>query len=659
MGKFKQLLRRRSGEIRWSLFSLIGLLCLTLSGILAYTLLTIYDQRLDATIVDLAGRQRMLLERHQKEIFLVSQGIPANFQNTRNLLNQSCEVLRHGGEAMINFEAKELVSIPPAPTKAIVELLDSQKILMGELIRQSDEFLHATSRHQNSLPLLQDMLKLSGQIQGAANATVKLFSRHSQEKIKHMMVVELLMGLIAMTLGIFLARQIKNTNEELMQEVVERSKVEDTLRYRIQIEQLVTNLSTQFITRNTLDLDAEIDRALSAIGKFCGLDRCFLFQIDQAGSVAKNSHMWCRSGIPQPRMFSHEYLLTDWSWFGQQLAAHRLIQIVGLEGLPPEAARERLEFQRQSIQSLVIVPLLWRGQLEGYLRFDAVRQPMCWSDEDIRLLYMSGEILVNALERKRMETELQLREQETIDALRQSDRLKSALLSLVSHELRTPLTAIKTAVSGLMNLHTNGHSALSGEVLSDIHVEIDYLNGLIENLLDMSRVETGNLNAQPEWHLLEDLVEGAVRQVRVLLQGRDLCVDVGDNLPPVFVDGMDIQRVLVNLLDNAVKYSKPGSDISLCARVEPQRVEVTVTNTSGFVLEEDISRIFERFYRMTHVQVGCIRGTGLGLSICKGIIEAHGGRIEAAVTPPHEFSITFFLPIKQYSSIDILQKAGG
>lgn len=182
MGKFKQLLRRRSGEIRWSLFSLIGLLCLTLSGILAYTLLTIYDQRLDATIVDLAGRQRMLLERHQKEIFLVSQGIPANFQNTRNLLNQSCEVLRHGGEAMINFEAKELVSIPPAPTKAIVELLDSQKILMGELIRQSDEFLHATSRHQNSLPLLQDMLKLSGQIQGAANATVKLFSRHSQEK---------------------------------------------------------------------------------------------------------------------------------------------------------------------------------------------------------------------------------------------------------------------------------------------------------------------------------------------------------------------------------------------------------------------------------------------------------------------------------------------
>lgn len=118
-GEVQAVIKEEVREIRWSLFSLIGLLCLTLSGILAYTLLTIYDQRLDATIVDLAGRQRMLLERHQKEIFLVSQGIPANFQNTRNLLNQSCEVLRHGGEAMINFEAKELVSIPLLPPKRL------------------------------------------------------------------------------------------------------------------------------------------------------------------------------------------------------------------------------------------------------------------------------------------------------------------------------------------------------------------------------------------------------------------------------------------------------------------------------------------------------------------------------------------------------------
>jgi PAS domain S-box-containing protein len=246
-------------------------------------------------------------------------------------------------------------------------------------------------------------------------------------------------------------------------------------------------------------------------------------------------------------------------------------------------------------------------------------------------------------ERKEAEKQLLDSEAKRIDALRQSDELKSALLASVSHELRTPLTAMKGSVSSIIGNSSVSKDQKREEALKGIDREINYMSHLVDNLLDMSQIEAGTLIPHKEWHLLEDLMEGALRRAAQTLDTRNIAIDIPENVPPIFVDAVEIQQVLMNLIDNAVKYSSPHSPIQLLARIDPQQIEVMVSNTGEPIQAQDLERIFERFYRRRSPREEPIRGTGLGLAICKGIIEAHGGRIWAE-SVGKEVIITFTIP---------------
>lgn len=264
-------------------------------------------------------------------------------------------------------------------------------------------------------------------------------------------------------------------------------------------------------------------------------------------------------------------------------------------------------------------------------------------DDEGNPLFLLG-ISEDITERKRAEEELRVSEERRVEAFRQSDALKSALLSSASHELRTPLTAIKTSVSSLLEHAGRMADELRKELLEGINQEIDYLNRLVDNLLDMSRIEAGMLVPRCEWYPLEDLVEGAIRRVGVALRDRPLEIHLPEAVSPVFVDGVEIQQVLVNLLDNAIKYSPSGSRIRIEARSAGQTVEVRVSNSGPGIPPEDLERVFDRFYRVRSGRERMAHGTGLGLAICKGIVEAHGGRIGAESTPGQETTLAFTLP---------------
>jgi two-component system sensor histidine kinase KdpD len=242
-----------------------------------------------------------------------------------------------------------------------------------------------------------------------------------------------------------------------------------------------------------------------------------------------------------------------------------------------------------------------------------------------------------------VETALRQSQAATMQALQQSDAVKSSLLSSVSHELRTPLTAIKAM---LFNLQESSPAQQDGhkDCLKDIDEEVDYLNRLVGNLLDMSRLEAGVLAPNREWNLVEELAEAAIRRLGRRLECRPLQINLPATLPPVYVDGLAIQQVLVNLLDNAVKFSPRDTPISLEARLTGAEVEVSVRNEGPGIPMHELERIFDRFYRLT-APTSAIQGTGLGLAICKGIIEAHGGRIEARSIQGKETSICFHLPL--------------
>ena len=630
-------------SIGQALLALTTVFILTLFGILLYTIITIQNQKLDEVTVDLAGRQRMFNQQHMKEVLLTSQGIPADYHFTRNILNETLDALMFGGPAVINLENGETLTLPPAPTGEILQALDEQKIIMAEFTRRTDNFLKIDSAHPGYTGELNELLALNARLNEVANHAVKLFSKYSQEKISGMILWESLIGLLAGFFAILMTRQVRLANRELEHEIHERSRIETALRYRIAIENLVANLSTQFINLRPIDLDAGINRALEAIGTFGDVDRSYVFLFANDGEIVSNTHVWCRPGIESQQIQLQGLRLADWPWFEKRIKSGQFIQISSVDTLPVEASLEKREFQRQHIKSLLNVPMVWQGNLFGFLGFDSVKQEKMWSEEDIRLLQMAGEIFVNGFERKRVEENLRKSEAEKVEAFRQSDALKTALLSLVSHELRTPLTAIKASVAGL-----NGFSSLDPlqkEFLYGINQEIDFLNGLVDNLLDMSRIEAGTLSPHCEWHLLEELVEGAIRRLEVALKSRSLQVDLGENQLPIYVDGMEIQQVLINLLDNAIKYSPAGSRIKIAAHMTTSQLDVSVSSEGAGIPQEDLPKIFERFYRLKGPQSRMVRGTGLGLAICKGIVEAHGGRIWAESLQDRGVTIGFVLPI--------------
>jgi two-component system sensor histidine kinase KdpD len=211
--------------------------------------------------------------------------------------------------------------------------------------------------------------------------------------------------------------------------------------------------------------------------------------------------------------------------------------------------------------------------------------------------------------------------------LEESDRLKSAILSSVSHELRTPLSTIKAAASSLRGKEVGWDSAARVELVEAIDDEADHLNMLVGNLLDMSRIESGALKPKREWNILPEIVGGVLARMKNLAAGHRIEVDVPESLPLVPVDYVQMEQVFTNLVSNSLKYAPANTVICIRARQEIEWVHVQVSNQGPQVPPQDLERIFDKFYRITAAEK--VTGTGLGLSICKGIIEAHGGRLWA------------------------------
>jgi two-component system sensor histidine kinase KdpD len=164
-------------------------------------------------------------------------------------------------------------------------------------------------------------------------------------------------------------------------------------------------------------------------------------------------------------------------------------------------------------------------------------------------------------------------------------------------------------------------------LIAAIDDESDHLNMLVGNLLDMSRIEAGVLKPKREWNIIAEIIGGVLARMKHLAEEHKLEIDVPEELPLVPVDYVQMEQVFTNLLSNSLKYAPINTVVRVRAQVEGDVIHVLVSNQGPQIPREHLERIFDKFYRIT--EADRVTGTGLGLSICKGIIEAHGGRIWA------------------------------
>jgi len=275
-----------------------------------------------------------------------------------------------------------------------------------------------------------------------------------------------------------------------------------------------------------------------------------------------------------------------------------------------------------SSAQLLYLPLLTTAQTFGVLGVSLQGTADYFSPHHRRLLDAFVAQISLAMERVDL-----ARQAEQAQVLEARETLERALLNSISHDLRTPLVTIIGALSSLREETLHLPDRKKRELLNGAWDEAERLNRFVGNLLDMTRLEAGELRINREPCDVQDLIGSALTILDQKLAGRDVSVQLAQGLPLVGMDMVLMTQVLVNLLENGLKYSPADSPLEVNARIDADQLVVEVLDRGPGVPENDLLRVFEKFYRLP-VPEGVI-GTGLGLSICKGIIEAHRGTIRA------------------------------
>ncbi|HTZ52765.1 MAG TPA: sensor histidine kinase KdpD [Spirochaetia bacterium] len=296
------------------------------------------------------------------------------------------------------------------------------------------------------------------------------------------------------------------------------------------------------------------------------------------------------------------------------------------------------------------IPLLTPGGAVGVLGVSR-RRDTTWLPEHEDALQMLGRTLALAVER-----ELLADENRRNLMARESERLGRVLLNTVSHELRTPLTAIKGSISALMDPVTGEDPEARRLLMEETLTATDRLNAIVENLLSMSRLESGMLRLKRSDTDPQDLVSVASDALRRQSSDHPLSVHVEENIPAVSLDFTLMVQALANLLANAARHTPPGTPIELSAESTSDGLSLTVADEGPGVAPEELPHLFETFYRGRNAATG---GVGLGLPICKGIVEAHGGRIVAFLNRKGGLSVNIVLPGSLSSPHAAEEPAGG
>ena len=286
---------------------------------------------------------------------------------------------------------------------------------------------------------------------------------------------------------------------------------------------------------------------------------------------------------------------------------------------------------------LLYIPLKAPMRTRGILVLDSPSSTRLKSPEQRRLLETFARLLAISLERIHY---VSVAQSSTVQI--ESERLRNSLLSAISHDLRTPLTALVGLTDALVMLDAP-LTAEQQEITELLHEKALKMNSQVSNLLDMARLQSGAVQLNRQWFPIEEIIGAAIKAVEPVSDGRHVTVSLPSDLPLLHFDAVLMERVLINLLENAYKYTSKVSSVSIgVAVISPQDVEVWVQdNGPGLTKgkEEDIFRKFERGQKE-----GAISGVGLGLTICRAIIEAHGGKISGRTMAGGGARFTFTLP---------------
>jgi K+-sensing histidine kinase KdpD len=409
-------------------------------------------------------------------------------------------------------------------------------------------------------------------------------------------------------------------NRELVEELERHNRITNTL---LNVSQAVSQ---------SLDLQEIIDAALDKVTHSTGLEANFIYLGDNERLTLKGHHGLSRRIVQaMPKELGKDSGVIG-RVFGEAKA-----EII--EELSNYKESDLAFLMNAGYHSFAGVPLAILGESIGVLGA-TTSFANYFSANNIELLIgISREIAIAVRNAQLYE------EASSAKALRELDSMRTEFLANVSHELRTPLAVIKGSANSLLQPDVIFDEETRRDFLSSIDKDADTLTRLVDDLLMMSRLEAEALEVSKKPHKLTEIIDSVKDRLDKLTAKHHLIIDIPVGAPPVSIDDHRIGEVLTNLVENAVKFSEDNTTISIEAKLNGKEVIMSVADEGIGIPPEIHQKIFERFFQGDGRKTGRRKGTGLGLAICRGIVEAHGGKIwvESELSKGTRFS--FSLPV--------------
>jgi K+-sensing histidine kinase KdpD len=430
----------------------------------------------------------------------------------------------------------------------------------------------------------------------------------------------------------------------IAQDITDQNQVDQTLR------KALDRSREQFTLSRRMSLARKPEavlKTLMSVSELRTAKRAFvLFFEPSLGNPLRDIEVissW--SSVPLPASPSPDDLLNE-SSLVEELAVLDLFHPTKPVIIKEIAKDERLTtvvrdlLLERHIQTVAIFPLVASGNRLGCL---LVFYPQETHFEPVSLRQIK--VLVDQATITLYNLHLLEIEAESRHEAERANEIKTRFLAMISHELRTPLTSIKGFTTTLLAEDVAWEMEEQRDFVQTIQQEANRLQELIDHLLDLSRLEAGMLPIAMEPHSLQEIIADALPQFQVMTQKHVLSLRLPEKLPPVFVDAKRIAQILVNLVHNAALYAPDGTEIILTAGVRGGWIQVGVIDQGPGIPPAERKRIFQAFRRGMHEENGTGKGAGLGLAVCKGLVEAHGGRIWIKKQTIPGTTISFTIPL--------------
>jgi PAS domain S-box-containing protein len=428
--------------------------------------------------------------------------------------------------------------------------------------------------------------------------------------------------------GLLSSRAVRDDNgtvtcyDGVITDITERKAYEDEMAYRAELERVIVDISTQFISTPIDDLDGAIEEALGRVGAFVDADRSYVFLVDEDAQTTSNTHEWCDDGIAshQPDLQNIPYGAMP--WFMAKMHRHESLVTPWVPDLPEAAAAFREILEDGNIQSLVVLPMTRGDTLVGFIGFDAVRAQRDWDPEIVTILRVLGDAISSALHRKEMEETLRAAKEEAEEA----SVLKSAMLANMSHEIRTPLTSI-VGLSEVLQENLDGEQSDLADI---VYKSSQRLKETLTSVLQLSKLEAGAHELERASVGLAPVADETVKLLHP--KAVDQSVEIEAAMPDEPVTGEwdegALKRIVTNLAENAIKFTPEGGMVTVRVQSDGTHATLEVEDTGVGIDEEFLPDIFNAFEQEGGGVNREHEGSGLGLAITKRLTEALGGDIE-------------------------------